>query len=254
MKKKISLCPLFFLCALCGLSFATTNGELTSQFYLANKLYEQGRYEEAVFEYKKIIEKGYQSGPLYYNLGNCYFKLGSLGKTILYYEKAKRLIPHDPESRFNYNYVQSLLEDKIELPRKNWFTRGFLEIVDFFSFSKWLGFIITIWLILIISIIINIFIPGFRKAFRYTGIGLSVFLIIFISCAITRHNIYSSPTAIILAKEVPVRYGPGEAEVEAFLLHEGTKVEIKKTQENWSQIQLSDGKSGWLPKDAVEWI
>lgn len=247
-------CTLLFLCVLCDEIFATAIDDHTGLFYSANKLYEQAKYEQAVGEYKKIIERGSQSGPLYYNIGNCYFKLGSMGKTILYYEKAIRLIPNDPELRFNYNYVVSLLEDKIELPKINWFMKKFLDIAGIMVFSKWLVLIIIIWLILIASIIIKIFTPGFSRIFKHLIIIESILLGICILCAITQYKVFSSPAAIVIPKEVPVRYGPGEAEVEAFMLHEGTKVEIRKAEENWYQIQLPDGKSGWLPKETVEWI
>lgn len=236
LKKKegAGLCALFFLCVLCGLSFATT----IDFFQSANRLYEQAKYEEAAAEYTKIIDSGYESGPLYYNLGNCYFKLGFLGRTILYYEKAKRLIPNDPELRFNYRYVESFLLDKISAPKR------FMNIINLLTFGKWLGFIIIIWLILIITFIIN-------KKWCLTPIFI---LVICIACAVTQYISLSSPAGILIAKEVPVRYGPGEGEVEAFLLHEGTKVEIKKTEGNWYQVQLPDGKSGWMPKQVVECI
>lgn len=242
------------ICIICICGFAAIKDDLTDSFYSANKLYEQGKYEEAVGEYKKIINMGYQSGPLYYNLGNCYFKSGALGKTVLYYEKAKRLIPDDPELRFNYNYVQSLLADKIQAPKEIWPLRFILKISNYLTFGKWLGFIITIWLLLIILLILNIFIHGYKGLFRYIGILFLITLILGAVCAITQYNTYSSPIAVITEKEVPVRYGPGEAEVEAFLLHEGAKAAIIKEKDNWCQIQLPDGKSGWLPKDSIEWI
>lgn len=238
---------IFLLLFICGLAFATP----TQSFYSANKLYEEGKYEEALQEYKKIIDMGYQSGPLYYNIGNCYFKLGSKGKTILYYEKAMRLIPNDPELRFNYNYVTSLLEDKVELPQKNWLIKRFLYISGIMTFSKWLGFTVIIWLILTSSIIIKIFFP---RVSRIIIIIESLLLGVSILCTTAQYKVYSIPAGIIIPKEVPVRYGPGEGEVEAFILHEGTKVSIKNREGDWYMIQLPDGKTGWLPKEAVEWI
>lgn len=235
-------------------SYAVNKDDLTSAFYSANKLYENGGYEESLKEYSKILDSGYESGTLYYNIGNCYFKLGSIGKTILSYERAKRLIPDDPELKYNYNYVQTLLRDKIESQKKNWFNGKPLNIAESLTLGKWLGFILILWILLICSITINIFLPKFIKIIKYLFIGFSTITIISIICAIIQFNIYSIPTAIILSKETHIRYGPGEAEVEAFVLHEGTKVIIKNAQENWYQIQLPDGKSGWLPKDTVEKI
>ena len=46
-------------------------------FYSANSLYEKREYEKALEEYNKILAMGIDSGPLYYNMGNSYFKWAS---------------------------------------------------------------------------------------------------------------------------------------------------------------------------------
>lgn len=243
----ITICIATFL-------YAGTPDKILHLFYSANSLYEEGKYKDAIEKYENIIEEKYTSGPLYYNLGNCYFKLGALGKTILYYERAKRLMPNDPELKFNYKYVRSLLEDKIRSPHKNWLTKKFITITRFLSLSKWIGLTITIWLIFIILAIIAVSCISCRKAFKYIGISTLVVIFICVSIILNLYYKNCSKQAVILAKEVPIRYGPGEALVEAFLLHEGTLAAIKNYQGNWVQIQLVDGKSGWLPKDTLEEI
>lgn len=248
-------CLICVICGvICGLCFAAVKEDLAGLFYSANKLYEQGKYEEAAAEYKKIIDTGFQSGTLYYNLGNCYFKLGSLGKTILYYEKAKRLMPQNPDLKFNYKYVNSLLEDRIETPRKNLLMRKLNVLSGFYSFGKWLGAIAILWIVLMGIITLCIFLPGLRGYARYAYAGLIILLVLCVICAKLNYNVYSIPAGIVIPKETVVRYGPGEAEVEAFLLHEGTKVYILKEEDNWWQIQLPDEKTGWIPKDSVEII
>lgn len=257
MKLEYLMCiVLILICAICVPVFAAADSreDLTGFFYSANKLYEQGRYEEATAEYKKILDMGFESGPLYYNLGNAYFKIGALGKTILYYEKAKKLIPQNPELRFNDNYVQSLLEDKFDKSRKNWFVRVIEDISEFYSLGRWLGIVIVFWIVLILFIILRINFPGLKRAAKYIILTLILLLGLGVISVIVNYGVYFSPAAIVQSKEVIVRYGPGEAEVEAFVLHEGTKAAILKTEDNWCQIQLSDGKTGWLPKDSIEVI
>ncbi|HOU37252.1 MAG TPA: hypothetical protein PK562_08315, partial [Candidatus Omnitrophota bacterium] len=39
-------------------------------FQDANLLYKNNKYDEAVLAYEKILEGGFESGVLYYNLGN----------------------------------------------------------------------------------------------------------------------------------------------------------------------------------------
>src|SRR5512139_3843737 len=49
-----------------------------SIFYKATLFYEAAKYEEAINQYSLLLNLGFESGPLYYNLGNCYFKRGNL--------------------------------------------------------------------------------------------------------------------------------------------------------------------------------
>jgi tetratricopeptide (TPR) repeat protein len=82
-----------------------SKNKLQSQFYQANDFYEKGQFQSAVDSYQKLLESGYESGNLYYNLGNAYFKLGNKGQAILYYEKARRLIPSDADLKANLAYA-----------------------------------------------------------------------------------------------------------------------------------------------------
>lgn len=52
--------------------------------------------------------------------------------------------------------------------------------------------------------------------------------------------------AIIFAQESQVKSEPNLRSTEAFILHEGTKVQILDTVNNWKKIKLSDGKTGWI--------
>ena len=64
-------------------------------FEQANKYYSQSEYDKAAEIYQQLVNQGLESSELYYNLGNSEYKLGHLGKSILYYEKAKLLSPNN---------------------------------------------------------------------------------------------------------------------------------------------------------------
>jgi SH3-like domain-containing protein len=52
--------------------------------------------------------------------------------------------------------------------------------------------------------------------------------------------------AIIFSKEVSVKNEPRAKAIEAFLLHEGTKVYVLETLDQWVKIQLTDETEGWV--------
>lgn len=73
----------------------------------ANAAYEQGRYDVAVDRYTAVLNAGYVSGALYYNLGTAYYRLGRVGQSVRYYEKARRLRPDDPRIAHNLRMVRA---------------------------------------------------------------------------------------------------------------------------------------------------
>ena len=52
--------------------------------------------------------------------------------------------------------------------------------------------------------------------------------------------------AIVFAKESQVKNEPNSRSEESFKLHEGTKVQVLDTVNNWKKIKLQDGKTGWI--------
>jgi tetratricopeptide (TPR) repeat protein len=118
MKKSLIIVFLVFGSQL----FASDNLLLIEQ---ANKYYDESEYSLAVETYETIINNGFESDKLYYNLGNAYFKLNNLPMAIFYYEKAKKLNPYDADILFNLEIANGRIIDKIE------------PVPQFFLFKWW---------------------------------------------------------------------------------------------------------------------
>jgi tetratricopeptide (TPR) repeat protein len=52
-----------------------------------NALYKTGKYEQAI-AYGSVLKTNQHSSELYFNLGNCYYKLNKVALAIYSYEKA----------------------------------------------------------------------------------------------------------------------------------------------------------------------
>ena len=59
-----------------------------------NDAYAKSDFAEAVRLYNTVLDAGYQSADLYYNLGNAHFRMEDYGLAILNYERALRLKPN----------------------------------------------------------------------------------------------------------------------------------------------------------------
>ncbi len=58
--------------------------------------------------------------------------------------------------------------------------------------------------------------------------------------------------AIVFDDQVEVKSEPNPDASNAFILHEGTKVEVKEELDNWRKIALPDGTNGWIRKNSIK--
>jgi len=229
----------------------------TELFHQGNQLYRVGEYEKALDSYLEIYESGYESGPLYYNIGNCYYKLDETGKAILYYERAKKLIPGDEELEFNLKLAHLSVVDKIE-PLPTFFL---FKLIDGFIYliptSILIWIVAALYVFFVTFLILRILTRNryLRRICSYVSILLLVFFIIF-EFSLFSQIIEKSQQeeAIIMAEEVNVKGAPSEGTTTLFTLHEGTKVHIEKVSGDWFEVLLADGKVGWVRQDILERI
>ena len=77
---------LIYMLAVMGLTFAQNPAD--EWFDQANAAYNSGNYETAVELYEKILATDVESVPVYYNMGNAYYKMREYPMAIYSYEKA----------------------------------------------------------------------------------------------------------------------------------------------------------------------
>ena len=225
--------------------------EIPSLFRQTNSLYGQGKYAEAIEGYKTILQSGWESGPIYYNLANSYFKLNDLGRAILNYRKAWNLSPGDPEISKNLEYAREGIRDDIAaLPLSAW-ARAKRAIILQFPLGIWIGISAVLYFLTIAWLIAALLFQSLRKKSPLILKWLGGCLVISVIISVLAYSFYQTPGAIILQPTVSVRYGPAETDATAFKLHEGTEVKVVREKDGWLQIALPDGKSGWLTADSL---
>ena len=92
------------------------------------------------------------------------------------------------------------------------------------------------------------------KRLYFIGSLASIFLAC-IALAFTFHNYnltQKDKAAIVFAQESQVKSEPNNRSDEAFILHEGTKVQILDTVSNWKKIKIADGKTGWIAQKDIK--
>src|SRR3989338_4285947 len=85
-----------------------------ADFKEANALYESGKFREAAVAYGSIADQKKGGVVVFYNLANAELRSGNKGKARLWYERALKLDPRDPDVLWNLQILKNALSDRIE--------------------------------------------------------------------------------------------------------------------------------------------
>ncbi len=219
--------------------------------YMAND------YMAAIQIYEKLLEQG-ESAEVYYNLGNSYYKNDEIAKAILNYERALLLQPSNGDIRANLEIARTKTIDKIEPIVEIFFVTWIKTLTNCMNVDSWATCGIVFFILLIISLYFFIFARHImlKKICFIVGIISLVFTVCSnIFASQQKERLVNRNEAILMAPSVTVRSTPSESGTSLFILHEGRKVRIKdESMKEWKEIQLEDGKVGWVPANTIEVI
>ena len=96
---------------------------------------------------------------------------------------------------------------------------------------------------------------GARRAGFFSAIGLFLLALLCLDFAYWQYSDYrKTDSAIVMVPVSSVKSSPssGVDAKDLFVLHEGTKVRILDEAGDWMNIELADGRQGWMRKSEVE--
>jgi tetratricopeptide (TPR) repeat protein len=225
----------------------------TALFQKGNQSYEEGRFEQAVEAYEKILNLGVKNFRVFYNLGNAYFRQNQLGKAVLNYRRALALEPRDEDVQANLSFAKLFTLDKIEEQKINPLSNLLHWFLDLWSLDE-LALLSSLFYTLSMALGILMI---FRRSRRYLKIGFVAFLIllaIFGSSLFAKIYFESLDYGVVIVPQVQVRSGPGDDYILQFTGHEGLEFRVDEEAEGWYRISLPNGIRGWIPEDTVEII
>ncbi len=226
-----------------------------SIFYKGNALYQKGNYEEAITAYESILNSKKESEELYFNLANCYYKLNKVAPAIYNYEKALVLNPNDTEIQNNLLFAHKMTIDEIKVVPKVGFAKLLRDFTGIFHYDTWA------WITVSFSGLFLLFFIGYyfsqltlSKRIFFIGMFVLVFLILLSTLAALfekSHDTNERP-AIVFSEIAQVKSEPKSSSSDVFVLHEGAKVYLHESIENWVKIELTDGSEGWIESNNVK--
>ncbi|WP_111684697.1 tetratricopeptide repeat protein [Winogradskyella tangerina] len=227
------------------------------RFDQANAMYNDGKYAEAIEQYEAILESGVHSAELYFNLGNANYKLNNIAPSVYYYEKALLLNPNDDDIKNNLAYAQNMTIDAIDNVPQVGFARIINNVVNTFAADTWAKMAIAGIIVFVLLFLMYHFAQATsRKRLAFIISVVSLFFGCFaVAMAFQKESLDKKDNpAIVFAQESRVKSEANKISEEVFRLHEGTKVQVLESYEDWKKIQLSDKSTGWIPAEDIKII
>jgi len=231
--------------------------EAEKMMQIGNQYFQGKEYEQAIGVYSKLVDANYESAALFYNLGNAYFRTGRQGYAILYYEKALKLDAGDEDIKHNLAFVNSKTVDSIESFPQFFLFEWWEALLGALTLTGWTFTAYFFFIALLSSIGFYFFAKSPSQQKKYLIAGL-ISIILMLSCsalAVIKFNreVYLIK-GIVVENTVTVKLSPDHKSGDAFIIHEGLKVKLEDTIDDWVKIRLPDGKVGWLQRNDLEII
>lgn len=269
------ICSLLVSLAAVGVTTPVQASEAEAQqlWRAGNSAYAAAEYDMAIDCYKAILEMGYESDVLYYNLGNAYFKRGEsnvatdgvtafcsgeLGYAILNYERALKLNPAMEDAQYNLKHANKLLTNVPKPVPQNFVTNIWRSMSGIAGSNTWavvslVMFGATLALVLVYLLVGRI---GLRKLSFFGAIVTLLIFIVTTAFAITQRSwqLDDSRAIIVYNGEANIHPEPNKSSPKIRSYTQGIAVEVLSGDSEWSEVRFADGEKGWIRTDYIEKI
>ena len=193
-----------------------------------------------------------------YNLGCCYYRMDDMARSVLWFERAALLDPSDEDIRFNLEMARSKTIDRITPRHEMFFTAAWHSMTSWLSADEWAFWGIGFFALTLVLLLVYFFssVIAVRKIGFFGALVCLVFVVLTNALAASQRNLQLYRTgAIIMHPAITVKSTPSKSGTDLFILHEGTRVEIlDNSMKEWVEVQIADGKKGWMERRQMEEI
>ncbi|MBK9138972.1 MAG: tetratricopeptide repeat protein [Verrucomicrobia bacterium] len=230
-----------------AVALAQPAGNPDATFDAANRLFDQGKYFEAVAGFESILRSGRASPALYFNLGNAYFKLGEAGRALAAYRVAARMAPRDPDIAANLEFVRRSVSGGAP-PRPGVLTRLVTRLtLDEWAVltaaSLWLWMGALLWRQQVAN-------PG-PASRRLALFGAIATVLIGTLLAFAWAEVNWQRSVVVIAKEAILRHGPLDESPSLQTLRDGQELRVRDEKDDWLLVSGATRGPGWIKRDQV---
>lgn len=245
----------FYFVLLFTTFFYGQHTRLDSLFNTANEHHRKAHYQKALDDYQQILNSGFISSALHYNIANTHYAMKAIAPSIYHYKKALQINPENKDARYNLSFAQKAILDDIKIVPQTFLQRIKNTYIFSYHYDTW-AVVAVVFLFVTLLSFVFFYIAQKELTRRLFFMGFMFFAIVFIVGIIATISTYNHTKnykeAVIFEKELPVKKAPYASSELLFMLHEGTSVVILDTVASWYKVRIADGNIGWLAKSGVK--
>ncbi len=221
----------------------TPAAKLQQTFLEASRAYDANRPADAAALYTQLIDQGYRSKELYFNLGNSYFKMGKIGLAVLNYRRAWQMAPRDPDIQANLRFA--LQSTSASTPPYKAVTRFLFKC----SLSEWIILAVSAYWAAAVVLGVLLLWRQHRVGLGRTLAALLLPLALGLAGILNVWIVRQAPEWVVVEPRQQALYAPMEGSKAHFALPEGSIVRLKEDAGAWLKVALGS-QSGYVPSKA----
>ncbi len=217
-----------------------------TQARTAEEYYKDGQYEKALEEYCTFIDRGIRNAELYLNIGNCYYRIGDFGRSLLYYRRGWFLNPS------NENILQNISLFKKEEANPNPFISFFSQIIDRISLRVFSYLLIISFTLLGVLVSIRLI-----QTVKFINFPANPFLILagmFFIFSLLGFSIWYGrvKSGWVVTTATTMAYsGPNEEFKELMRVDKAEEGSLVREDSGWWLVHFCSGEGGWIDSTAA---
>jgi len=207
----------------------------------AEEYYKEGEYAKTLEEYNKYLDKGIRNAELYLNIGNCYYRMGDFGRSLLYYRRGWFIAPGSESILNNISLF------KKEKSSPNPFISFLSKMIDRISLRVFSYLLILSFSLLII--IVSIRLIQTVKLISFPTDPLLVLACLFFVFSLVGFSIWYGrvKSRWVVTTETTIAYsGPNEEFKELMRVDKAEEGSLVREDGGWWLVHFHSGEGGWI--------
>lgn len=246
---------LFYLIGLSFFSPASLLSSPNQNLKKGNDLFINGKYLEAIREYKKVENEAFGGYGLYTNIAKAYALLNDDPKAIIYYEKALKYRPYDTQLKAELSAIYRRNPEVEVRADENVFLKFWKLIYSQLSADTWAILSVFFLLSSAFLVIHKNDLSTLNKRWKPILVSVMILFAFSVLAANSRHiQISNTDQFIVLSPNVSLKSGPDDLSPDIISMPAGTKVIKSDVLGAWIQVSSPYGDIGWVKDKDVAGI